>query len=180
MAIVQAKAEAEEANQEKLTAEAQGLAAVMKAKYEKEVVKTQALVDAQREKEVAVITAQKRVAVNKEKLIAARLDKQTAEQEKLAAIERGTGEAEARNLKMKADGALEQKLAAWMEVNKYYADSIAKYQGAWVPGVVLGGGGGNLSSQGANGAQTLIDLLTAKTARDLNLDMSLPKTEQKK
>lgn len=170
MAIVQAKAEAEKALQEKITAEAKGLANVMTAKYEKEVEKTREVVEAEKVKAVAIIDASKEVEVNKQKLEASKLDKATAEQEKMATIERGKGDAEARKLKMEADSALEQKLKAYIEVNKNYADAIAHYQGQWVPSIVMGQKDGKTGS----GAQELIDLLTAKTAKELGLDMSVP------
>ncbi|MBM3199675.1 hypothetical protein FJZ53_01970 [Candidatus Woesearchaeota archaeon] len=177
MAIVQAKAEAEKALQEKITAEAKGLANVMTARYEKEVEKTRETVDAEKVKAVAVINATKEVEVNKQKLEAAKLDQLTAEKEKLAQIERGKGEAEARRLKMEADGALEQKLKAAVEINKNYADAIKQHQGPWVPSIVISGSDGK---SGVNGAQTLIDLLTAKTAKDIGLDMTIPSKPKEK
>ena len=89
----------------------------MKAKYEKEVDKERAVVDAQREKEVAVIAAAKLVEVASQ----SRLE---AEQKKLAAAEykqeqtlRGEGDAAYKRLVMKADGALQQKLDAYIRVN---------------------------------------------------------------
>lgn len=178
MAIIQAKAEAEEAMQKKITAEAEGEKNVMIAKYEKEVEKQKAVVDAMRDKEVAVIGAKKFVEVNEQKLAASKLDKLAAEQEKMAAIERGKGEAEARRLKMEADSALEAKLNAWIKVNEQYANAIKEYQGQWVPSVVMGKSDG----KDTNGAQTLIDLLTAKTAKDISLDLSVQKkaTQDKK
>ena len=51
MAIITAKANAERARQDAITAEEQGKAAVMKAKYEKEVEKERAIVDAKKIKE---------------------------------------------------------------------------------------------------------------------------------
>ena len=41
-----------------------------------------------------------------------------------------------------ADGALEKKLQAYIEVSKLYASVIKDYKGNWVPGVVMGGGNG--------------------------------------
>jgi hypothetical protein len=50
---------------------------------------------------------------------------------------------------------------------------VANYKGNLVPSVIMGGGG---QAQG-NGVNDLINLLQAKTARDLSLDMSLPKQQ---
>lgn len=65
---------------------------------------------------------------------------------------------------MQADGALELKLEALKEINKNYADAIKG--AALVPEIVI-------SSDGSGGGSSMdmVSLLTAKTARDLNLDM---------
>jgi len=113
----------------------------------------------------------------KQKLEVARLDAEAAKQFKLAEIERGEGEAKRRQLVMEADGALEKKLAAFVEVQKAYAQAIGQHQGSWVPQVVMSAPQGG-AAQG-NGAQALIDLFTAKTAKDLSLDLT-SKVPQKK
>ena len=166
MAIITAKANAERAKQEAITAEEQGKANVMKAKYEKEVEKEKAIVEAERIKETAIIAAEQRVEVaNQAKL--------EAEQKKLAAFEykeeqiaRGEGDAEYKRKVMEADGALKEKLAAYVEVNTYYAQAIAKNK--WVPDIQMGSGTGADS----NAAEQLISLLMTKTAKDLSLDLS--------
>lgn len=148
MQIQTAMVESKTAQQAALTAEQNGKAAAAKAKWEQEVIKTAAVTEAEKDRDVA------------------RLDAEAAEQEKRADILRGEGQATAQRLEMQANGALEQKLEAWKEVNLAYAEAIANYKGAWVPSTVMGGGSG-----GGNGAQAMIDLFTVKTARDLNLDM---------
>lgn len=168
MKIITAKAEAEAAKQEAITAEEKGKAAVTKARYEKEVEKIKALVDAEKLKEIAVIEAIKKVEVNEQNKLAAEQDKLAAYEEKQASIARGEGEAEARRLKMAADNALEQKLLAWKDVNYRYAQAIEKQK--WVPEVQFASTGGDNS--GSNAA-ALIDLLTAKTAKEISLDMSM-------
>jgi hypothetical protein len=72
---------------------------------------------------------------------------------------------------MQADGALAQKLEAWTEVNKRYAQAIENYKGNWVPNLVMGNSGGGSTM----GSQDLINLLSARTAQELALDLSLPK-----
>ena len=168
MAIITAKAQAEQAKQEAITAEEKGKAAVIKAKYEKEVEKQKAVTDAEKIKQVAVIKASQNVDV-------AEQEKLEAEQKKLGAIEykqeqilRGQGDAEYKKLVMSADGALAQKLEAWIQVNRNYAESIGKQK--WVPEIQMGASTGGQS----NAAHDLLNLLLAKTARDVNLDMSIP------
>jgi len=152
MQIQTAVVKAKEAEQEKLTVEAKGAADAARAKWAQEVIKA-----------TEVTAAEQRVQV-------ARLDADAAALKKKKDILEGEGEGEKKRLIMSADGALEQKLRAYIEVNKMYADAMAKYQGAWVPGVVMGGAGGGAGRAGG-GATDLIDMLSVKTARDLSLDM---------
>ena len=151
MQVQTARAQALEAEQRKITAEADGKAAVTTAQYEKEVDKIQAETQARQRLEVA------------------RLDALAAEQYKRKQVLEGEGDAEKKRLVMNADGALEMKLRAWVEVQQAYAAAIQGYQGNWVPLYVTGGASEKVSGSGAT---QLIDLLTAKTAKDLSIDLS--------
>ena len=176
MAVETAKARAEQAKQLEQQTVAEGKQKVAEAKYQKEQEKIRAVVDAQKEKEVQELNAarDKNVAViagKKRKEVAA-LDRDAAKLTKQKLILLGEGEAKRKKLVLAADGALEQKLEKWESVNHRYADAIKDYQGNWVPTTVMGGGDGKAS---INGAENLINLLTVKTAKDLSLDMSIPK-----
>jgi hypothetical protein len=103
----------------------------------------------------------------------ARLDAMAAENEKKANILRGEGEAARKKLIMNADGALEKKLEALVTINEKYAEAIKGYSGNWVPSIVMGAANG-----AANGAMELVNLLTAKTARELAVDLSVKKQSQ--
>ncbi len=173
MAIITAKADAERAKQEAITAEEEGKAKVMTAKYEKEVEKIKEVVTAEKIAAVAVIDAEKKVDLAAQLKLEKEQDKFAAAHEKQAAILRGEGEAEARRLKMAADNALEQKLATYEKVSGMYADAIAQQK--WVPEVQFGGNTG--SGGTGSGAQALIDMFTAKTAKDIALDMKLEATQ---
>lgn len=151
MQVQIAVAQAKQAEQQAITAAKEGEAKAAKSKWEQEVIKAKMVTEAEQNKAVA------------------ELDVQTADLRKKEAILLGEGEAEKRRLIMSADGALEKKLATYERVNEMYANAIAQYQGDWVPGVIMGG-----QSVQSNGANSLIDLLTAKTAKDLQLDMSIP------
>lgn len=165
MAIITAKAQAEQAKQEAITAEEKGKAAVIKAKLEKEVEKQRAVTDAEKKKQVAVISASQKVEV-------AMQQKLEAEQKKLAAFEykkeqilRGEGDAGYKRQVMNADGALAQKLEAWIKVNRQYAEAMGKQK--WVPEIqMMGDAGGK-----GNSANDLLSLFLAKTAKDISLDM---------
>lgn len=174
MAIITAKAQAEQAKQEALTAEEKGKADVMKAKYEKEVEKERAVVEAEQRKEVAVIQAEEKVEVAMQIKLEAEQKKLAANEYKEEQILRGEGDAEYKRLVLEADGALEQKLAAWTQVNEYYADAVSKQK--WTPEIQFTGSG--KTGENANTATNLIDLLTAKTAKDISLDLSVGKPNQ--
>lgn len=165
MNVATAKAKAAEAEQEALTKEAEGKANVMIAKYEKEEEKVRAVVKAQMDKEVAEINANRELEV-------AKLQRQAAGEQKKKEILLGEGESARKRMVMAADGALKQKLDAYVKVQEVIWKNISQYKGKWVPEIMLGGNG---SSGNMNGAQNFIDLLLVKTARDLSLDMSVPK-----
>jgi len=156
MEVQTAIANAKKSEQAAITAEKNGQADAAKAKWDQEVIKAKMVTEAQQKLEVA------------------KLERQAAEQTKLKEILLGEGEAQRKKLVMTADGALEKKLATYTEVNKLYAEAIGKYTGQWVPSIVMGGS----SSGSIPVAQQLIELMTAKTARDLGLDMAISGKEK--
>lgn len=149
MQVKTAIAKSKEAEQEAIKVEAEGKAKAVKAKWDQEIIKAKAVTAAEQKRDVA------------------KLEKIAAEYEKQKQILLGQGEAERKKLVMLADGALKQKLEAYVEVNKMYAKAISDYKGNWVPATVFGSRAS--SGGGYNGAQNLIDLFTVKTANDLHL-----------
>jgi hypothetical protein len=147
-------ADALKAQQRAITVEQQGMADAAQAKWEKEVEKAKRVTEAQMRKEVAV------------------LDREAAEEKKREQILLGEGTAKRRQLEMAADGALDKKLAAWIESQKVWAAAVSEYKGNWVPQIQMGQGN---SKGGSNGAQDLVDMLTAKTAKELALEMEVKK-----
>ena len=148
-----AQANAKRAEQDAITIEKQGQAAAAKTKWEQETVKAKEVTLAQQKLEVATLAAKEAEAFKREQIL------------------RGEGEAARKQLVMNADGALDQKLEAYKDVQKQWAEAFAKYQGQMVPGVVMGGGNGSQTSMG--NAQNFVDLMTMKAAKDLGLDMTV-------
>ena len=173
MAVATAITEAKQAEQQKLTIEAQGKAKVAKAKYEEEQKKIRAVVEAQknkevqelnaaRDKEVAVIAGEKRKQVNK-------LDKEAAAFKKQEQILLGEGEAKRKRLVLNADGALAQKLDTYEKVMTIWAEAYAKRK---VPTVMMGGGG----KAGVDGdAIAMNDVLSIMALKQLGLKLDVPK-----
>lgn len=154
-----AQANALKAEQDAITAAKQGEANSATAKWAQEALKATAVTLAEQEAAVATLNAKRDLDV-------AMLATKEAEQYKQKQILEGTGDAEKKKLIMAANGSLDQKLAAWVDVQKAYATAIGTYTGSWVPQIVTGG-----NSVAASGAQQLIDMLSVKTAKDLALDM---------
>lgn len=167
MDVQTAMAESKKAEQRALTTVQEGKATAEKTRWEQEAIRAKEVTRAEQEKQVAELEARKRLEV-------ATLNAQESEQYKKSQILRAEGDSEYKKRVMEADGALAQKLEAWISVNRMYADAIAKYQGNWVPSVSMG-----QSGQQQNGAQALIDLLTSKTALDLSLNPRIGGTTTK-
>ena len=182
MAVQTAIAKAKTAEQDALTTEQQGKADAAKLKWEQEAIKAKEVTIAEKNLQVSRLEAMAKltnaVIIAEQKLREAELAAKAAEQTKTAQELLGAGEAKRAQLVMQANGALEQKLAAWTAVNKAYAEAIAAYRGNWVPQTVLGGTGNGTAVAG--GASDLIQLLTVKTARDLSLDMAAQANADKK
>lgn len=143
-------ANARRAEQDAITTEQQGKANAAKEKWAQEAINA---------KEVAL--AEKDLTVATKKAL-------TAEQYKKQQILEGEGDAAKKRLIMDADGGLDQKVQALKEINAKYADAIANAKpGAWTPQIVMGQSSGGSNS----GAQSLVDLFTAKAAKDMGVDM---------
>jgi len=175
MLIITSKANAERAEQDALTAKSQGEADVVKAKYLEEVIKEQAVVVASRISEVALIDAKRKVDVAEQGKLEAEQKAFEALEYKKEQISRGEGEAERDRLKIQADGALKQKLEAYVTVNSLYADALGKHR--LVPDINIGGGADG-DSKGAGAVSDLINMMMIKNAKAISLDMSLPATTQ--
>jgi hypothetical protein len=148
MSVQLAIANAKRAEQDAITIAKQGEADAAKAKWDQEVIKAKLVTEAESRKRVA------------------ELDVETAQSNKQKAILEGQGEAEKKRLVMSANGALEQKLEAWLRSQEYWAGAFAKYQGNVVPQYISGG-----NSPTGNAAANFMDIMMMKSAKDLNLDM---------
>ena len=147
MSVQSSIANSRRAEQDAITAQKQGEANAATAKWEIEV-----------EKARAVTKAQSQRAVAEEEVKTALLNKQRD-------ILEGEGIAAKKRLVMQADGALDQKLKAYIEVQKFWASAFGTYGGNIVPIYQTGGSGSG------NGAFNFMEIMGAKAARDLSLDL---------
>lgn len=160
MNILTVQAQAKEADARAQKADAEAKAQIAETRAKEEVAKTEKVVRAEAAKAEAVLQA------SQVKEVAA-LDVQSAELERKAAILRAEGQAEAARKRIVADGALAQKLETYEAVNAKWAEAYAQQRPT--PDMVLGGGEGG----GGNPALSLMTLLGAKAARDLQLDLGI-------
>lgn len=93
----------------------------------------------------------------------------TAESYKAEQILRADGDAYARSKAITADGGLEMKINAYKEVMGLWANAMMNHQGQLFPSIVMGGGNGTPTN-----AQNFMDLMSAKAANDLSLNMKIP------
>jgi len=149
------------AQQEELTAAAEGRKKLVEIEYEKKQEQTRQLVEAETQVKLAVKDKEKQ----KIALEAAQLEAQ-----KIKAL--SEAEAFAKKKVMEADGALEKKLEAYKNVQQMWAGAFSNYKGNIVPQIQTGGSG-----NGQNGGLNFMELMTMKAAKDLSLDL---KVEQPK
>ena len=142
------------AQQQTLTAKAKGEQALVEIEYQQKQDQTKQVVEAETKVKVAEQDKLQQKIAYEGSILEAKKIKELAD-----------AQAYARSRIMRADGALEMKLKAQVEVQKVWAEAFSKYTGAVVPQIQTGGG----TSQ--NGALNFMDIMTAKTAKDFALDL---------
>ncbi|MEM6963512.1 MAG: SPFH domain-containing protein [Bacteroidota bacterium] len=151
------------AQQEAMTAEAEGRKALVEIEYQEKQVQTQKVVQAETEVRLAEKDKEKqRIALEAAKL----------EAQKIKAL--AEAEAYAKQKVMQADGALEKKLEAYKEVQALWATAFQNYQGDLVPKFQTGGG-----SKG-NAGLDFMEIMGAKAAMDLNLSTKVKTNKKRK
>lgn len=142
------------AQQQTLTAKAKGEQALVEIEYQQKQEQTKQVVEAETKVKVAEQDKLQQKIAYEGAILEAKKIKELAD-----------AQAYARARIMQADGALEMKLKAQVEVQKVWAEAFSKYTGAIVPQFQTGGG------TTTNGAINFMDIMTAKTARDFALDL---------
>lgn len=143
------------AQQQAMTAEAEGKRKLVEIEYTTKQKQTEQVVNANTQVQLAEQDRQKQeIALKGSKL----------EAEKIKTL--ADAYAYEKSRAIQADGALEQKLAAYIEVQTVWANAFKDYSGNVTPQIVTGNAGGNI-----NGATNFMDLMGMKAARDLSLDL---------
>ncbi len=145
------------AQQEMLTSKAQGEKELVDIEYQQKQNQTKLVVEAQTKVLVAEQDKQQQLIAWQGSILEAKKIKELA-----------NAEAYAKKAIMVADGALDKKIAAYIEVQTQWAKAFGVYTGDIVPTYMMGGGP---ISGGYNGAANFMDIMTAKAAKDLMLDI---------
>ncbi len=168
MAVATAMAKAQQAEQEALMVEAEGKANVARARYEEEQMKIRVLVQAQERLDVAEFDKSRAMVEAHQRLEVAELDRQAAAEKKQEEILLGQGEAERKRLVLQADGALQEKLQAYVQAQQVWASAYAQRQ---VPTLVMGGGGTGDTDLASTDFAQMMQLMVAQ---QMGLDLSVP------
>lgn len=161
------KQELMKAQQEALTEEAKGKKLLVETEYkELQNQKTQVI-----QAETTVKLAEQAVRLAEQEKLKQKAAYEASIFEAKKTKELADGEAYAKKAVMIADGALTQRLAAAVEINKAYADAIGKQP--LVPSVFIGGGA---NGNAVPSSTALVDMLMVKTAKDLAVDLKTTKS----
>ncbi len=144
------------AQQEAMTAEAEGRRRLVEIEYEEKQNQTQKVVHAETLVKLAVKDQEKqKIALEAAKLEAL----------KIKAL--ADAEAYAKDRMMKADGALDKKLETYKEVQKMWSEAFMHYKGDLVPQFQTGSGGKG------NAGLEFMEIMSAKAAMDLSVKMDV-------
>ncbi len=148
------------AQQEAMTAEAEGRRRLVEIEYEEMQRQTQAVVQAETQVKLALKDKEKQqIAMEASKLEAAKI------------VALAEAEAYSKQKIMAADGALEKKLQTYEEVQRMWATAFQNYQGALVPTFQTGTAGNGKGNAGLE----FMEIMGAKAAMDLNMNMNVQK-----
>lgn len=150
------------AQQEALTAEAQGKKDLVEIEYATKKDQTK-----------QVVEAQTRVQVVEQQKLEQKVAYEAAILEAKKIKELADAEAYRKQRVMSADGALEQKLKTWLTAEQYKWEAFSKFQGNITPQIQTGNSSGSSSN---NNALMFMEMMGAKAAKDLELDMRIKKT----
>jgi hypothetical protein len=152
MAIQTALAHAQRAEQDAVTAKAEGDAKIAITKAVQEVAK---------QEQVTMAESRRAVAIE---------DLETAKLKADAVRVEADADAYKKKQTILADGALDRKIAAAMKIHEFWAAAAAQQR--LVPEVVMGGGS---TPTGGSGVHDLMNITAARAAQELALDLRVDK-----
>jgi hypothetical protein len=143
------------AQQQSLTAKAKGEQALVEIEYQQKQEQTR-----------QVVAAETKVRVAEQDKLQQKIQAEAAELEARKIKTLADADAYKKRTTIQANGALEQKLDAYVKTQQYWADAFGKYQGNVSPQIM----GGQNSGQ-YNAAAVFAETMSMKAQRDLALDL---------
>lgn len=167
-----AQEERREQEEQRLLAIQRGQTDIARKQAEAETVQIERTTNAETEKQLALIEASRQ---KEEAEIARQTSEINLERAKIdAQAVEVTADAEAyqKQVILEADGALQQKLDAWVKSQEYWAAAAAKIN---VPQTVFGAGGSGVTGQALTTVDQFMQIMTANAAKDLKVNPAISK-----
>lgn len=163
-----AKEQRLEQEEQRLLEIANGDTEIAKRQAEAKTEQIQLTTEAETQKKLAVTKAEQQREEARVAKETAQIDLERAKIDAQAVTVAADAEAYAKKAILEADGALAQKLNAWIEAQKVWATAAAQIK---VPTTVIGGNGTSGNALGT--VDTFMSMLMVKTAKDLQVDPTI-------
>jgi len=163
-----AKEQRLEQEEQRLLEIANGDTEIAKRQAEAKTEQIQLTTEAETQKKLAVTKAEQQREEARVAKETAQIDLERAKIDAQAVTVAADAEAYAKKAILEADGALAQKLNAWIEAQKVWATAAAQIK---VPTTVIGGNG--TSGNALSTVDTFMSMLMVKTAKDLQVDPTI-------
>lgn len=154
-----------QAQQEAQTAKAQGEKTLVETEYKEKQNQTTQVIQA----ETGVKLAEQQVRLQEQEKLKQKASYEASIYEAKRTREIADGEAYAKKAVMVADGALEKKINALVEINKNYAEALGKQP--VVPSIIIGNQGQN----GVTNSSDMMQVMYLQSLRQLKMDMEVQK-----
>lgn len=167
-----AQEERREQEEQRLLAIQRGETQIAQRQAEARVEQIQRTTEAETEKQLALIAAQRQREEADIARATAEINLERARIDAEAVQVTADAEAYQKEVILEADGALAQKLEAWVEAQRVWADAASRIN---VPATVIAGGGESAGTAGnaLGTVDSFMQMLMVKTARDLQVDPTI-------
>lgn len=165
-----AKEQRLEQEEQRLLEIANGDTEIAKRQAEAKTEQIQLTTEAETQKKLAVTRAEQQREEARVAKETAELNLERAKVDAQAVTVAADAEAYAKKAILEADGALQQKLDAWVETQRVWADAASKIN---VPSTVIAGGGNGTSGNALGTVDQFMQLMMLNSAKQLSVDPNI-------
>ncbi len=165
-----AKEQRLEQEEQRLLEIANGDTEIAKRQAEAKTEQIQLTTEAETQKKLAVTRAEQQREEARVAKETAELNLERAKVDAQAVTVAADAEAYAKKAILEADGALQQKLDAWVETQRVWADAASKIN---VPSTVIAGGGNGTSGNALGTVDQFMQLMMLNSAKQLSVDPTI-------